>query len=902
MADEPVFRLISVRQPARRNPQFEPPGGRISISVDLDAFPGSDLQVQIKNTAKTAPADARRTAQQAKENGVIVTTLEGLDPSVMAALQWVDAHRTVPFKDLNFGDDFRTAVGKTLADLVASEPFKTAQRRLADSLVVEATLGETGPVSTLAVEALKVLKMLEAEAAGKLNANDNAHLADFLSASTVVIPSPSRGDIGTVVNPPPIRRPPPKGEQVDEEALRRRFNELKTARDDLAKQLRGKQSLTVIPKETVSPGATSGERTSARIAELNRTNALLSAALKEHSPELSKLLETQTAFETQEGDPIGSVTSTVVISPTTINNLKPENAKTLTSIQGWGAELGPIRGMARIDRELQTISETITLPEVQSAYVRFFGGYIDKGLLYDAAGVLKFDPPPATAVADCRYAVGVADLLLVKQTLKAYELADFAHVENALRGESREREHRRLQLQEETTAEETERESERERNLQSTERNEMQTEATRQLRTDLGVQAGLTVSGSYGPTVSFSASLNASFATSVQESQRKATSFSREVTEKTSERIRERVRQERRRRVLEQIEELNRHKIDNTGNVPGHLRGIYRWLNKIYDAQVLNYGKRMMYEFVIPEPAAYLIYTLVEHPPVDSTLPPKPEPPTFGTTPLKPENLTRYNYQRYVAQYSITNAPTPPSEFKVTSHFDKLDGQESPATFGRAGKLAIPDDYEATGAYLNRYYVFPEGQSHRLKLVIGGIGEDLGTLWGSRYIDFDQPFRGEVSIAYGGFGLRAMALGVDVFCMLTEEGFAKWQQKAYDSIIEGYERLRSDYEEKLAASQIQQGVRIIGRNPLENRRMEQDELKKLIIMILRGSPYLDLNSFLSSSEPAMDIAKVCENGKLIRFLENAFEWHNMSYICYSYFWGRHSRWADKLLRVAAVTV
>ena len=61
MADEPVFRLISVRQPTRKNPQF-PPGGRISVTVDLDASPGSNLQVQIKNTAKIAPADARRIA------------------------------------------------------------------------------------------------------------------------------------------------------------------------------------------------------------------------------------------------------------------------------------------------------------------------------------------------------------------------------------------------------------------------------------------------------------------------------------------------------------------------------------------------------------------------------------------------------------------------------------------------------------------------------------------------------------------------------------------------------------------------------------------------------------------------------------------------------------------------
>ena len=574
--------------------------------------------------------------------------------------------------------------------------------------------------------------------------------------------------------------------------------------------------------------------------------------------------------------------------------MKPENLTTLRGIVGGDEHIGPLRTMAQLDRELQTISTAIMLPEAQSMYVRFAGGYIDKGLLWQGAGIGAYKPFPPILVAQCHYQVGVADLLLVKQTLKAYELADFAHVENALRGELREREHRRLNLQEEITALESETETERERNLQTTERNEMQAEASKQLKTEAGVQAGLQVSGSYGPTVSFSASLNASLSTSVQESQRKATSFSREVTEKTSERVRERVREERRKRVVEQTEELNRHKIDNSVNPQGHVRGIYRWLNKIYDAQVLNYGKRMMYEFVIPEPAAYLIHVLVEHPPVDSTLPPKPEPPTYNGTPLKPENLTRYNYQRYVAQYHITNAPPPPSEFKMIAHFDKLDGQTDPARFGRAAKLAIPEEYEAMGAYINRDYVFPEAQAHGLRIVIGGNAEDIGSSWGSRYVNFDEPFRNEISIAYVGFGLRAFGLGIDVFCSLTEEGSAKWQQKAYDAIIEAYERMRGDYEEALAASEIAQGVKIIGRNPLENRRMEHDELKKWIVMILRGSPYLDFNSFLPSSEPALDIDKACKNGKLIRFLENAFEWHNLSYICYPYFWGRHSRWASAL--------
>lgn len=893
MSDEPIFRLVSVRQPMKVYQIVAPQvAGQNSISVNLYDKPENDFQRKIKNYVITYhDAEARRLAEEAKKGGMLLSSLDCLDPTIMAAIECVHSNHSKAFKDIDIAAEIKTATNKSLKNLVSMNEFAATKIKLEDSLVIGATLCESGPLHTLALDALKALKMLEIAAAETLKPNKELKLSEFLSASTVVVPSPSRGDIGSQVTPPAVPTPPAKTEEINHEAIRKRFDELKSTRDDLARQLRGKNALTVTTKQIVS---TAEESLAGRLTDLTQSNKILAAVLKEKMPEIASAISVQPALKTQEAQSLISKASSIAISSKALGEMKAENLKTLKAIVGGEEQLNPIRTMALLDRELQTISASIMLPESQSMFVRFAGGYIDKTLLWKSAGIMTYLPFVVSLITQCHYDVGVADLLLVKQTLKAYELGEFAHVENALRGELREREHRRLNIQEEITEEESEKETERERDLQSTERNEMQAEASKQLKTETGIQAGLQVSGSYGPTVSFSASLNASFSTSVQESQRKATAFSREVTEKTSERVRERVREERRKRVLEQIEEINRHRIDNSINPQGHLRGIYRWLNKIYDAQVLNYGKRMMYEFIIPEPATFLIYTLVDNPPVDATLPPKPEPPTFNYTPLKPENLTRYNYQHYVAQYHISNAPIPPSEFKFVSHFDKLDGQQDPATFGRAAKLAIPEDYEAWGAYANRYYVFPKDKEHALKVVIGGNPEDIGSAWGSSYLEFYEAFRGEVSISYGGYGLLAFGLGVDIFCGLTEEGYAKWQQKAYDAIIEGYERMRGDYEEKLAASQIAQGVSIIGRNPLENRRLEQDELKKWIIMILRGSPYLDFNSFLPSSEPALDIETACKNGKLIRFLENAFEWNNMSYICYPYFWGRYSKWSAAL--------
>jgi hypothetical protein len=141
---------------------------------------------------------------------------------------------------------------------------------------------------------------------------------------------------------------------------------------------------------------------------------------------------------------------------------------------------------------------------------------------------------------------------------------------------------------------------------------------------------------------------------------------------------------------------------------------------------------------------------------------------------------------------------------------------------------------------------------------------------------------------------KAFTVTIDIHCRLTEEGFAKWQQDTYAAIMESYLNKKAIYEEKLAQIAIQKGVQILGRNPLENRRIERDELRKLVIMTLMQNSYLDINSFYGGAEPIMNITKACQNGSKIRFFENAFEWNNMTYVSYPYFWGRHARWISAL--------
>jgi hypothetical protein len=494
-------------------------------------------------------------------------------------------------------------------------------------------------------------------------------------------------------------------------------------------------------------------------------------------------------------------------------------------------------------------------------------------------------------VQQCQAAAGVGDLLIVRQKLKAYELGDFAHVENVLAGESRMREHRRLDRTEETVTIEKETETEKERDLQSTERNELQHEATKTVQSQTQLDAGLQVSGSYGPAVSFSSNLNVSFSTSTEESQRKASNFSREVTEKSAERVRERVSEQRVRVVLQEIEEINRHGIENAaGN--GHIRGVYRWLNKIYDAQVFSYGQRMMFDFVVPEPAAFWLYAQIHTPRRDGELP-RPQPPMIGDRPLTPGDITRTSYPTWVAQYQVANVLPPPANTQYVTFFDRNDGTTK-NNFGRAGKIEIPAGYRARSATVHTAYLWNAGDNNSFHVTIGEQILDRTNMWGWTTFALPMNMEKELTISFTLLQSVAFAIGVDVECELTAEGLAKWQQQVFDAVVQTYLQQKAAYDEQQRVAAMQEASPVQGQNPLQNVRTMRDELKKWVLMLMTGRTAIGMNGFLPGDEPVLDLERACSNGSYIRFFENAFEWHNTMWVFYPYFWGRPARWASAL--------
>lgn len=508
--------------------------------------------------------------------------------------------------------------------------------------------------------------------------------------------------------------------------------------------------------------------------------------------------------------------------------------------------------------------------------------------------VIKIRLPPTPVSRGIR-PLGIGDLMVVKQQLVKYEAGEIAHVENVMESERRSRLHKRQRETEETVVTEVEELEESEKSLQTTERFELHKEAQKTIESTMKFDAGVSLSAGYGP-VMLTAHADFALTNATSESTKTASDFAKEITEKSVSRIQQRTREERTRRTLERFEEINEHGFDNTEG-KGHIIGVYRWLDKHYRARVVNYGRRLMIEFIVPEPAAYYLHVTNNRPLAGVTMP-RPTPPELNGAALCPSDLTQDNYREFVAQYGIQDVePYPETEIKVGAALvaKKPAGLEGDIVFAEATeKIVVPPGYQAWDVY-GRYNVGGE-ESYWAEVKIAG--QDWGSVTAN-------GLEGPIPCSVIGWG-TVLHVNVVARCEPTQQLVERWQNKTFTAIVGAYQRALAAYNEQVVAAQIQQGVAIEGRNPELNRKLERDELRKLALQMLtddfaflvvsgqrlfnhqfHGMPGVD-----SYGYPAFLPATALLDGKIIQFFEQAFEWNNLTYRFYPYFWGRKSGWTD----------
>lgn len=521
---------------------------------------------------------------------------------------------------------------------------------------------------------------------------------------------------------------------------------------------------------------------------------------------------------------------------------------------------------------------------------------------------------------------GIGILKVVKQALEKYRPGEVAHIENVMAHESKSREHRRLHQVETGETFESEHLEESQHDLQSAERFELQSETSRSIKSETLFNAGVEVSGGFGP-VKVSSFAKFASGNSATEATKNASKFAKETIERSVAKVLDKVRQERTVKTLDLIEEKNTHGFNNeTGE---HSSAIFCWVDKYYRTRVVDYGKRLFYEFVVPEPAAYFLHAMRRNY-MRNVLPEKPKPPVYAIqngqpVPLEPHTVTEWNYRHYLAQYNVTGvAPPPADEAVITRGVTKeIPASVSSAKFSyTVNDIKIPAGYEAFSGEIT----FDTDTVPLANITIGsGIQEFIPLGYGKMVI-YNPPPQASATAFYQDhhficfFKLRKETdilpvtvkgytqsgthrFSIRILCKLSKEAYAKWQLNTYAAIMNAYQRQLMDYEEKLAELDIQNTLQIKGDNPEINRQTERLELKKACIKLFEREGFdfvsnsngvLDPPSGVPEPEsfPGLDPNSVGTVSKRIRFLEEAFDWKNMSYELYPYFWGRKKNWLD----------
>jgi hypothetical protein len=495
--------------------------------------------------------------------------------------------------------------------------------------------------------------------------------------------------------------------------------------------------------------------------------------------------------------------------------------------------------------------------------------------------------------------LGVADFRRVEQRLYCYEAGEVAHIENVLIGESKERNTRRLRRTEQFVTVATEEERTEERDTQTTERFELQKEVSKVVEQQLSFDLGVQVAVNYG-TLRITADTNFAYSNSTVESDKMASKYAREVTEQARERIVNKVREERSTKTIEEFEETNKHSFDNAGG-SAHIVGLYRWVDKIYEAKIVNYGKRLMFEFLVPEPGAFHLYAMADARTAPDVLVERPIDPrseeittTVGLPRLTShESITELNYAAYAALYEAKPVPPPPL-FITSGKAYHIVGLDHNIQFSDSkNDFKLPEGFEAVrfDATFGLHSETHDGGPNWITIAVGRRSR-FTTSGGT----FSGVLDGEddiVPIIVMG-RTRFYALDLEVVCQRTPAALDAWKIKTFNAILDAYVNQLGNYNTALADARARASTETRGTNPGRNREIERLELEKGCVRLLAQEcqPHWS-DAMYDDGEcgyPEFDCCAAISDGTYVQFIEQAFEWRLMTYLFYPYFWGRKCNW------------
>ena len=147
------------------------------------------------------------------------------------------------------------------------------------------------------------------------------------------------------------------------------------------------------------------------------------------------------------------------------------------------------------------------------------------------------------------------------------------------------------------------------------------------------------------------------------------------------------------------------------------------------------------------------------------------------------------------------------------------------------------------------------------------------------------------------------SLEIIVVVQRTPEELNRWRVATYRKIRAAYDDRVREYEQRVEELKAQAEARAerenrlpFGAPPPANKRTAQTELKKHCLSIITQQRYDAFDATKEGEPPFFDFTEAAAEGAYTRFFEQAFEWDQMQYVFYPYFWSRKSTWVDRFVK------
>lgn len=498
--------------------------------------------------------------------------------------------------------------------------------------------------------------------------------------------------------------------------------------------------------------------------------------------------------------------------------------------------------------------------------------------LFEATVVLNktiFPLPPYPTSPSVKHDVllpyAIGDLQLVQYKLLRYEIGELASITSIMAGEKRKLVNRKLDrvVDQEMTKETTLTNSENSSNEQNNDFNEELWNAIAETTETTNYPDSGLIS-TYGPPTDITIKGTYTRAQTTQTPDKKQlSSFAKKILNRTTQRMSEKIKKVRAHTALKEMEDTSVSFLNNAGNKEP-VYGVYCWLNKIYQAKLVNYGNRMLFSFMIPVPAAAYIRQTKILDGDDFTEPKSLQ--QFKVYIYK--DITTDNYLELCNYYHLKKFRQAPQASIVVSDVVNLS----------QGKLIpLPEGYYAESGCIQ--YAFGAGSTEAV--VNGFLGQNTFSFNQSTPTGTKGPFplAGEemtiaVSAVYNaGIKMSPPDSGLDfqmsaeVTCQLSPQSLLAWQIELYQLLIAAYDTQLEAYNLKINTSDTKEETI----NPLSRRLLVKQELEKGIrrqllenALEVKGLPLSLINA------PVAATAEY-NQPQIIQYLNTAMEWNEMSY-------------------------